>query len=116
MTSRGVGKLTGAGGGVAELTQAQRDALPASAFAIPERRAYPYRNLPGGPEANREHAANALARVSHYGTAEEKARVRAAVAAEYPGMRAGEHGGSVVVADRSRRRRGGVKVYRKEGD
>jgi len=107
---------------VAELTQAQRDALPASAFAIPERREYPYRGLPGGPENNRRHAANALARVTHYGTPEEKARVRAAVAAEYPGMREHERGEDVVVTDRSgqhgaRVRRGrhvaGVKVYRK---
>lgn len=108
---------------MAELTQAQRDALPASAFAIPECRAYPYRNLPGGPESNREHAANALARVSHYGTADEKARVRAAVYAEYPDMRAHESGENVVVTDHSGRhgarirhggRTVGAKVYRKE--
>jgi hypothetical protein len=110
---------------VAELTQAQRDALPASAFAIPEHRAYPYRNLPGGPTSNRAHAANALARVDHYGTPEEKARVRAAVYAEYPYLRDHEHGENVVVTDRSgghgarirrRDRVVGAKVYRKEED
>ena len=108
---------------MAELTQAQRDALPASAFAIPERRAYPYRHLPGGPTSNRAHAANALARVDHYGTPEEKARVKAAVYAEYPYLRDREHGERVIVTDSSgqhgaRIRRGrhvaGVKVYRRE--
>jgi hypothetical protein len=109
---------------VAELTQAQRDRLPADAFAIPEKRAYPYRHLPGGPTSNRAHAANALARVAHYGTAEEKARVRAAVRAEYPYLNDHERGESVIVTDSSgqhgaRIHRGrhaaGVKVYRKEG-
>lgn len=108
---------------MAELTQAQRDALPASAFAIPEKRAYPYRHLPGGPTSNRAHAANALARVDHYGTPEEKARVRAAVYAQYPYLRDHAEGERVVVTDRSGRhgarihhgrRAAGVKVYRKE--
>jgi hypothetical protein len=56
---------------MAKLTTATRDALPDSAFAIPEKRAYP---IP-----DRSHGANALSRVSENGTPEEKARVRGAV-------------------------------------
>ena len=61
------------------LSQAQRDALPASAFAIPERREYPIHD--------RRHAVNALARVSQFGTATDKTRVRRAVYGRYPELR-----------------------------
>lgn len=60
---------------MAELTQAQRDALPDSAFALPGRR-YPIHNI--------EHARNALARVSEHGTPEEQRQVRRAVYRRYP--------------------------------
>ena len=44
--------------------------------------------LPGGryPINDTSHARNALARVSQYGTPEEKAKVRAAVHRKYPGI------------------------------
>lgn len=63
---------------MAKLTSTTRKALPRSDFA-------------GGPgrypinDAN--HARNALARVSQYGDAELKAKVRAAVARKYPGIK-----------------------------
>jgi hypothetical protein len=62
---------------MAELTPAQRARLKASDFA-----------LPGGryPIPNRSHAANALARVSQFGNAEEKAAVRKAVCDRYPDL------------------------------
>lgn len=63
---------------MAELTPRQRDALKDSDFALPGRR-YPIHNI--------AHARNALARVAQYGTAEEKAAVRAAVAKRYPGLK-----------------------------
>ena len=64
---------------MAELSAAHRDALPASAFAIPERRAYPIHD--------QSHAVNALARVAQNGSPEEKRRVRTAVYARYPRLR-----------------------------
>jgi hypothetical protein len=59
------------------LTDRERDALPDSAFALPGRR-YPIHN--------RNHARNALSRVSQNGSPEEKAEVRAKVHARYPGI------------------------------
>lgn len=55
---------------MAKLDTASRNALPSSSFALPGRR-YPIN------DAN--HARNALARVSQYGTPEEKSKVRSAV-------------------------------------
>lgn len=55
---------------MAKLTSKQRNALPSSTFALSGRR-YP---IP-----DKSHAKNALARVSQNGTADEKAKVRAAV-------------------------------------
>ena len=57
------------------LTAKQRHALPSSDFA-----------LPGGryPVNDQNHARNALARVSQFGSPEEKAKVRAAVHRKYP--------------------------------
>ena len=60
----------------ATLTSEQRKKLPKSAYAIPEKKAYPIH------DAN--HARNALARVAQHGSEEEKARVRAAVKRRYP--------------------------------
>lgn len=65
---------------MSKLTTAQRNAIPSKSFALPGRR-YPIE------DAN--HARNALARVSQYGTPEEKARVRAAVHSKYPSI--GKH-------------------------
>lgn len=62
---------------MARLTSKQRKALPKKSFA-----------LPGGryPIENASHARNALARVSQFGSPEEKAKVRAAVHRKYPGI------------------------------
>ena len=62
---------------MAKLTTAARKAIPSGSFALPGRR-YPIED--------RSHAANALSRVSQFGTSSEKARVRAKVHAKYPSM------------------------------
>lgn len=62
---------------MAELTTKARKAIPSSKFALAGRR-YPIEDA--------SHARNALARVSQYGTPEEKAKVRAAVHRRYPSM------------------------------
>ena len=59
-----------------KLSSEQRKELPKSDFAIPEKKAYPLN------DAN--HARNALARVSQFGSDSEKARVRAAVHRKFP--------------------------------
>jgi hypothetical protein len=69
---------------VSVLTTKARKALPASSFALAGRR-YPIED-----EA---HARNALARVSQYGSPEEKAKVRAAVRRRYPGIMQALRGG-----------------------
>ena len=63
---------------MARLTAEQRRRLPDSAFAIPERRAYPIHDI--------EHARNALARVAQHGTPEEKRRVHRAVKRRFPSI------------------------------
>ncbi len=63
---------------MARLTAAARRKLPASDFALGKGR-YPIED--------KSHADDALARVSEYGTPEQKARVRAAVKRKYPGMK-----------------------------
>ena len=63
---------------MAKLTAAKRNALPAGSFAGPER-SYPINNT--------SHARNALSRVSQFGTAELKARVRAKVHKKFPGLK-----------------------------
>jgi hypothetical protein len=62
---------------MAQLTTATRNALPTKVFALPGRR-YPIHD--------ENHARVALSFVSRYGSAEEKAKVRAAVHNRYPGM------------------------------
>lgn len=62
---------------MAVLTAKARKAIPTSKFALPGRR-YPIHD--------RSHAANALSRVSQYGTPSEKATVRAAVKRKFPTM------------------------------
>ena len=65
-----------------KLTTKQRKSLPKKSFAIPEKA------LASGsyPIEDANHARNALARVSQFGSPEEKARVRGAVKRRYPGM------------------------------
>jgi len=67
---------------MAKLTYQKRKKLPGKVFAIPEERAYPIHDI--------AHARNALARVSAYGTSEEKRRVRAAVYRRYPSLKKGK--------------------------
>ncbi len=62
---------------MSELTAAERDALPDSAFALSGRR-YPIHDI--------AHARNALARVDQHGTPEERKKVRAAVYHRYPSI------------------------------
>lgn len=62
---------------MARLTTRKRKALPTTSFAGPDR-SYPI-NDPS-------HARNALSRVSQFGDAELRARVRAAVHRKYPNI------------------------------
>ena len=62
---------------MAKLTTKARKAIPTGEFALPGRR-YPIQNP--------SHARNALARISEFGSASEKARVRTAVHRKYPGI------------------------------
>lgn len=63
---------------MAKLTSFERKRLRKSSFALPKKRAYP---IP-----DKSHARNALARVSQFGTPEEKAKVRAAVHRKFPSI------------------------------
>ena len=54
---------------MAKLTSARRQALPTSAFGLPESRAYP---MP-----DKAHAANAKARAAQFATPDEKRRIDA---------------------------------------
>jgi hypothetical protein len=63
---------------MAKLSYQARKHLPASEFVFPKDRAYPIHDI--------AHARNALARVNAFGSSEEKARVRAAVARRYPSI------------------------------
>lgn len=60
------------------LTSKERNALPTNDFVFKKDRKYPIND--------ENHARNALARVSQYGTSEEKAKVRSAVSRKYPGI------------------------------
>lgn len=77
---------------MARLTAKQRKALPKSSFAIKSRAGTPQGKAKGGsyPIPDKSHARNALARVSQFGTPAEKAKVRSAVRAKYPGMGKGK--------------------------
>ena len=61
---------------MADLTTTRRKRLRDTDFAIPSKRKYPIHD--------REHAANALARVSQVGTRSEQETVRRAVCRRYP--------------------------------
>ncbi len=72
---------------MAKLSTKARKHLKKSTFAIPEKK---NKSNPAGrggyPIPDRSHAANALSRVSQFGTPEEKARVRAKVHARFPNL------------------------------
>jgi len=72
---------------MARLTTKARKHLQKSAFALPSKKT---KENPAGhgayPIPDRSHAANALSRVSQFGTEEEKARVRAKVHARFPNL------------------------------
>ena len=59
-----------------KLTYSKRQRLPDEAFAIPEKRQYPIPDI--------DHARNALARVSQFGSPQQQTKVREAVYAKYP--------------------------------
>jgi len=61
-----------------KLTTNARDHLRSNEFAIPKTRSYPIHDA--------AHARNALSRVAQFGSAQEKARVRAAVHRKFPGI------------------------------
>jgi hypothetical protein len=61
-----------------KLTAKKRNALPEISFGEPGKRKYPIENI--------NHAKNALARVSQFGTEAEKKEVRAKVHARYPNI------------------------------
>ena len=77
---------------MAKLTYKKREKLPDSAFVFPSERKYPIED--------EEHARNALARVSAYGTPEEIRKVRAAVMRRYPDI-------EVSDGEKARRKRRG---------
>jgi hypothetical protein len=68
--------------GEKKLTAADRHALPRKDFAVPEKEKYPVED-----EA---HARNALSRVSQFGSAEEKKKVRAKVHKKFPDIGKGD--------------------------
>lgn len=63
---------------------AQRKKMPQSDFALPAKRES---GKGGYPIADKNHARNALARVSQHGTQAEKKEVRAKVHARYPDIK-----------------------------
>lgn len=66
---------------MAKLTAKTRAAIPTSEFAGPDR---------SYPVEDRTHAVNALSRVSQFGTADLKAKVREKVYRKYPDLRKGD--------------------------
>jgi hypothetical protein len=67
---------------MSKLTGKEREALPASAFAISSRRAYPL--------TDPAHARSALSRVAAHGTPAERKKVRDAVARRFPAIKEGK--------------------------
>lgn len=61
-----------------KLTSKARKAIPKKNFAIPGKKSYPIED--------KNHARNALARVSQFGSPAEKAEVRKKVHEKYPSM------------------------------
>ena len=74
-----------------DLSAAERRALPDSDFALPGKGEGPEGKQAGSyPIPDEEHARMALAMVSKHGTAEEKAKVRAAVKKKFPNIDQGK--------------------------
>ena len=72
---------------MADLTAKQRHRLKSSQFALPGKGEGKAGKGSGSyPIPDAAHARNALARVSQHGTSAEKAKVRAKVAARFPGI------------------------------
>ena len=70
---------------MAVLSTGQRNKLKSSQFALPGKGEGPKGKGAGSyPIPDKNHARNALARVSQHGSSSEKARVRAAVHRKYP--------------------------------
>lgn len=61
-----------------KLTTKARKKLADKSFVFPEKKGYPIHD--------RKHGANALARVSQFGTPEEQDKVRKAVCSKYPNL------------------------------
>jgi hypothetical protein len=68
---------------MARLTYNRRKAMPKSEFALPSKREG---GKGGYPIPDKSHARNALSRVSQFGSAAQKAKVRAAVHRKYPSI------------------------------
>ena len=68
---------------MAKLTTSKRKAFPKSAFAVPSTRSKSG-GKGGYPIPDHSHAINALARVSQFGTASQKAQVKRAVKKHFP--------------------------------
>lgn len=64
---------------MAKLTSKARKDLPKKSFAVPSKKAYPIND--------KNHARNALARVSQFGSPAEKKQVKAAVKQKFPGIK-----------------------------
>lgn len=64
---------------MAVLKAKKRNRLKGTSFALPKERKYPINDM--------THARNALARVSQYGTSDEKRKVRSAVYKKYPSLK-----------------------------
>ena len=74
-----------------DLSAKERRALPDSDFALPGKGKGPEGKQAGSyPIPDKNHARMALAMVAKYGTAEEKAKVRAAVERKFPGIKVSE--------------------------
>jgi hypothetical protein len=63
---------------MSKLTYEERERLPKKSFVFKKKRGYPIED--------ESHARNALARVSEFGSEEEKEKVRSAVHKKYPGI------------------------------
>lgn len=63
---------------MSDLTAAARRKIPTRRFGLPKQRKYPLNDA--------AHARDALARVSQFGSSEEKAKVRAKVHRLFPGI------------------------------
>ena len=72
---------------MADLTTKERQKLPRKDFALPGKGEGKKGAGAGSyPIPNKAHARNALARVSQFGSSEEKAKVRAAVERKFPSI------------------------------